>query len=184
MLPPGRYNQHWLIKPVFLQVFNSAPTSLLSVEASGQTSFDMIILAFSFLLQPGEYAYSSSPASPLLYLWCTLFCEAPAMQESLMPWPLWLLSFQPTEGVCREPFGLSHAGSPTRCLLAIFHSLTHFQQTQCTSHHPDIYLACMLSGCWGNLSSRCITLSLFKLLKQPLPLAFYPLKPADMSSLT
>jgi hypothetical protein len=158
----------WRVKPVPIQVVDAATSvGLLSTEASGLAIADMIILAFFFLLRPGEYAYSSSPESTPFRI-----CDVHLLiGQRRLNWracsdeELHAITFVALEftsqknGVRGELIGLSRSGSPTLCpVQAIIRRMQHFRHLSAPSDTP---LYTFYNGhAWHHVTPSIITSTL------------------------
>ena len=129
--PPHR------VKPIPLPIIRHiAATAHASADAALQATADMIILAFFFLLRPGEYTNSTVDAQPFRFCDVALFVGNSKLDPaSTTPTALLGATFVTLEfttqknGVRGEVIGLGRSGDPICCpVLAAARRLRHLQQ--------------------------------------------------------
>jgi len=115
--PPHR------VKPVPIQVIRRIATlAALSALESTKAVSDMIVLAFFFLLRPGEYVDTNSESTPFtladvsLYIGDTYLSPATATDQQLLSATRVTLTFTTQKnGVRGEVIGLGCSGDPLVC---------------------------------------------------------------------
>jgi hypothetical protein len=129
-LPPDR------VKPVPIAIIRHVLTAaLLSASIDNLVVADMIVLAFFVLLRPGEYAATTSDATPLRMCDVQLFIgpvridPATADEQSLWSATFASLTFTTQKnGVRREVIGLGCSGDPELCpVLCLVRRILHLR---------------------------------------------------------
>jgi hypothetical protein len=131
--PPNR------VKPVPIQVLRHIATRAASWDDAVQSATaDMIILAFFFLLRPGEYTANSSDTAPFrlqdvqLFIGPTRLDIPTATSQQLSQATFATLTFTTQKnGVCNEVIGHARSGDLYLCpVLALIRRVIHLRQNQ------------------------------------------------------
>ena len=137
--PPNR------VKPVPVQVLRH----IMAIALAGPSAFqlgvaDMIVIAFFFLLRPGEYTDSNSDSSPFRFKDVQLFIGeqrldlATATRASILTATFATLTFTDQKnGVRGEVIGLARSGCPTLCpVVSITRRLLHLRDNNAQATDP------------------------------------------------
>jgi hypothetical protein len=134
--PPNR------VKPVPVQVLRHiARAAVLCQDSTQLATADMIILAFFFLLRPGEYTANQSDTSPFHLQDVQFFIgetrvsplDAPLAQIAQATFATLTFTTQ-KNGVCGEVIGHARSGDLYLCpVLALIRRVTHLRQ-----HHAPL----------------------------------------------
>ena len=179
--PPNR------VKPVPVQVLRH----IMAIALAGPSAFqlgvaDMIVIAFFFLLRPGEYTDSNSDSSPFRFQDVQLFIGeqrldlATATRASITTATFATLTFtNQKNGVRGEVIGLARSGCPTLCpVISIIRRLLHLRDNNAQTTDP---IARVYTTRWEKIIPSIITSTLRQAVTflSPASLGF---NPADVSA--
>jgi hypothetical protein len=179
--PPNR------VKPVPVQVLRH----IMAIALAGTSAFqlgvaDMIVIAFFFLLRPGEYTDSNSDSSPFRFKDVQLFIGeqrldlATATRASIQTTTFATLTFTDQKnGVRGEVIGLARSGCPTLCpVLSLTRRLLHLRDNNAQDTDP---IARVYTTRWEKIVPSIITRTLRQAVTflSPASLGF---NPSDVSA--
>jgi hypothetical protein len=179
--PPNR------VKPVPVQVLRH----IMAIALAGTSAFqlgvaDMIVIAFFFLLRPGEYTDSNSDSSPFRFKDVQLFIGeqrldlATATRASIQTTTFATLTFTDQKnGVRGEVIGLARSGCPTLCpVLSLTRRLLHLRDNNAQDTDP---IAQVYTTRWEKIVPSIITRTLRQAVTflSPASLGF---NPSDVSA--
>jgi hypothetical protein len=137
--PPNR------VKPIPIQLLRHVVTTAYATTDPGTHAIaDMIIIAFFFLLRPGEYTATASDTCPFCLSDVQFWIGSLRSHASTLPFPdlaritFATLTFTTQKnGVRGEVIGLGRSGDPLFCpVLALQRRIAHLRQHHQPTHAP------------------------------------------------